>query len=298
MDGRERGAGDTAPTVWSIAVAARYFETLGVPLERGRELSNQDGITGQNNVIVNRRLVDLHLGGGDAIGRVIRLTPANAAATSSTAPWLTIVGIAPDVRQRPGPHADPVVYTPLATTAPPIAALLARTTGERSAVVTSLREQMLSLDPNLPLYRTLSLPEAIHEVDWNRHVSFRLVAMLAIIAFTLSIVGLYAVTAHGVGQRTQEIGLRVALGARPHQVRNLILKRAALQVALGLLFGAACTMVWKSVFESGVVELELMSSLSVLGPIAVLLAVVTAAACIFPVRRATRLDPVVALRQD
>ena len=296
VDGRERGSGETGPTVWTIAVAPRYFETLGLPMERGRELSHQDGPTGQNNVVVNRRFAELHLGSGDPLGRVIRLTPASGAAPASTAPWLSIVGVAPDVRQRQGPIADPVVYTSLSATAPPIAALLARTTGERTAVVTRLREQMLALDPNLPLYRTRTMPEVITDAEWNLRVSSRLVTLLTIIAFTLSVVGLYAVTAHAVGQQTQEIGLRIALGARPHQVRSLIVKRAALQVVLGLTFGVACTMVWNAVFETSF-NLQLASP-SVLGSVAALLAVVTAVACIIPVRRATRLDPVVALRQD
>ena len=306
VDGRERANGETGPTVWSIAIAPRYFETLGLPMERGRDLSDQDGRTGQNNVVVNRRFVELHFGGGDALGRVIRLTSTSGVAASSTAPWLSIVGVAPDVRQRQGPSADPIVYTPLSAAAPPVAALLARTNSERTAVVASIREEMVALDPNLPLYRTLAMPDVISEAQWNRRVSAGLMMMLTIIAFTLSIVGLYAITAHGVSQQTQEIGMRIALGARAAQVRNLILKRAAWQVALGLLFGVACTIVWSAVFYSGgpdprrtVSSIDLQyASPSVLVSVGALLAIVTAIACVIPVRRATRLDPVVALRQD
>jgi ABC-type antimicrobial peptide transport system permease subunit len=121
--------------------------------------------------------------------------------------------------------------------------------------------------------------------------------MLTAIALGLSIAGLYAVTMYAVGQRTQEIGLRMALGARPGEIRRLILRHACLQVGLGLVLGLAGSIAWDAAFSSGRVELKLVNP-DVLIPIAALLAGATVAACLIPVRRATRVDPVDALRQS
>ncbi len=305
IEGRSRGAGETGPAVWTIGVGTRYFETLGLPLPRGREFSDRDGRAGQEHVIVNQRFADMFFDREDPIGRRIRLTapaPAGTAATAqpspaSDAPWLTIVGVAPSVRQRPGSSPDPLVYMPLRATPPPTTALVVRSTGEPGAITRRLREAVSSLDPQLPLYRVMTMERAIDEVEWVGRVSVRMITSLTLIALGLSIVGLYAVTAHAVGQRTQEIGVRMALGARPGEVRRLILRRALIQVAIGLVAGIACTMAWDAAFFSGRADLRFAAP-DVLIPVASLLALITFAACVVPARRATRIDPVEALRSE
>ena len=115
------------------------------------------------------------------------------------------------------------------------------------------------------------------------------------LALLVSIVGLYAVTSHAVSQRTQELGIRIALGARAPDLRLLILRRAAFQVGLGLVFGLAGSMLWSSAFGTGRQDLVLVQP-GVFLPVCVLLAIVTLGACFVPLRRATRLNPVAALR--
>ena len=166
-----------------------------------------------------------------------------------------------------------------------------------ATLTAGLRGRVMEVDPNVPLYRVRTMKRALEDADWNRRLSAKLITALTLITLAFSVVGLYAVTAHGVSQRTQEIGIRMALGARPAEVRWLILKRAAFQVALGLAAGIAATAAWDGVFFSGTVELR-FAQVDTFVSLAVVLTLVTVIACIVPVRRATRLDPVAALRQD
>jgi putative ABC transport system permease protein len=161
----------------------------------------------------------------------------------------------------------------------------------------ALRREAMAVDPDLPLYRVMTMSQVIQEAQWNGRVSHRLITALTIIALGLAVIGLYAVTAHAVGLRTHEIGVRVTLGARPGQVRTLILRRAIIQVALGLVFGIAGTIAWGAVFSTGRVDLSFAAP-GILGPVAALLVVVTSVACLVPACRATRLNPVAALRQE
>jgi putative ABC transport system permease protein len=157
---------------------------------------------------------------------------------------------------------------------------------------------VLGLDPDLPLYRTMTLAQVVDEALWNQRVSSRLVYFLTAIALGLSTVGLYAVTSHAVGQRTREIGLRMALGARPRHVRRLVIRRAAVQLALGLTAGILCNLAWDRMFSVG--DRALLSPMDPLPLMMVSAVVVLVAgvACLMPVRRAVRMDPVAALRQE
>jgi putative ABC transport system permease protein len=153
------------------------------------------------------------------------------------------------------------------------------------------------IDPHLPLYRVMTMKQAVEDALWNARASHRLILSITVIALALSMVGLYAVTAYSVGQRTQEIGIRVALGARPREIGALILSRALVQVTLGFVLGMGGGLVWDSTFVSGRIGLRLASP-EVLAPVMTLLALLAIVACWVPVRRATRLDPVAALRHD
>jgi ABC-type antimicrobial peptide transport system permease subunit len=132
---------------------------------------------------------------------------------------------------------------------------------------------------------------------WNIRVSSRLVTVLSLIVMLLSSVGLYAVTAHAVSQRAKEIGIRIAIGAKPAQIRRLVLRSAAVQVALGLFFGVLCTFAWDGAFFTDRVDTR-FADVRVLGPVASIFAIVLLTACLAPTRRATRLDPVATLRED
>jgi predicted permease len=297
IDGQPPAAGRALPTAWTVTVSARYFETMGVPLLRGRAFGDRDGARGYESAIVNQRLVDMFFPDGEAVGRRIRLTDANT--PGDQAGWLTIVGIAPTVRQRPLPDHDPIVYVPLRSAPPVSAVLVVRTLGDPAAVGPILRDVVRDIDRDLPLYRVMSMERALLESQWNGRISNMLLNGIAFVAVLLAAIGLYAVSAHAVAQRTQEIGVRVALGASSRHVIAIVARRAAIHLALGLVAGVAATLAFERLVGGGPGTFGYHMAEPVnLAAVAVMLTIITALASVAPARRALRLDPVIALRHE
>ena len=291
IEGRPSASLDSPAKVRTVAVAPRYFDTFGLRLIRGTDFSDDDGTSGRAHAIVNERLVLELFQREDPIGR--RLTLVSGASGESRE-WLTIVGIAPDIRQRPVAESDAIVYLPLRRSPPATATLLARSRGDGSDLVPFLRQHVQALDPNLPLTRVQTIAQAARESQWNGRLSARLILALTMIAVGLATAGLYAVTAYGVSQRTQEIGLRVGLGARTPHVAILIARRVAVQLAVGFVAGLVCTMLWDRTFSGGRgVRITDPASMTIVGFVLVVLA---SLACWPPIRRAARVQPLDAIR--
>jgi putative ABC transport system permease protein len=295
VEGRPRNPGDRAITVQTVLIGPRYFETLGLTLAAGRGFSGADGSPGQPHAIVNERLARQIFAEASPLGRRIAI---GAAAPQGKAPeWLTIVGVAPDVRQRPVPDAGPIVYVPFRSSAPSTGSLLVRSSAASAVDLTNtMRTEVHALDSNLPLYRVRTLAQAVRDATWNGRLSARLILAITCIAVALSAVGLYAVTMYGVSQRTQEIGLRVALGARPANIAATIVRRAFVQLAAGFGAGILLTMLWDRMFMGPSPGSRAADPVSLL-VVAVTLVVLAALACAVPVRRAIRLDPRTAMNR-
>ena len=179
----------------------------------------------------------------DPIGRRIKLTVDGPQSPGAPPPvWMTIVGIAPTVRQRmqPGDDVpDPVAYIPLRAHAPSFMMLLIRAQRDAASLTSLAREEVRAIDPDLPLFGILTMDQQLAQQRWPFRIFGTMFAIFAFIALALSAVGLYAVTAYSVAQRTQEIGVRMALGAQAAQVMWLILRRSLVQMAIGLTIGIA-----------------------------------------------------------
>jgi putative ABC transport system permease protein len=160
-------------------------------------------------------------------------------------------------------------------------------------VTALLRTEVRALDPDLPIYRVLPMSEAMAESSWNPRVSAVAITIISVIALCLALVGLYAVTAQAVAQRTGEIGVRMALGAPPAGIGWLVLRRALWQLTLGLAAGVLCTYAWGRLFGSGA-----WFTLANLGGVIAVVVLVAAIACLIPARRAMRVDPMLALRME
>jgi putative ABC transport system permease protein len=286
-------AGGDVGSVRSVVIGSGYFETLRVPLVRGRDFTEEDG-RGQPAAIVNEQFVSRFLAGRDPIGQQIALTAGDA---GKAADMLTIIGVANNVRQRAVPEPDPMVYLPYRATAPANVVLLTRSSIDPAALVPLLRKEVLALDPDLPVYRIQTMADVMRNAQWNARVSQRLILLITFIAIALSTVGLYAVTAHGVNQRRQEIGVRMALGAQPRQVLMIVARRVVLHLVLGLAAGIVCTLAWQRMFTTERLDLSIMEP-GALGTIAATLTIAALIACYIPARRAIRLDPVTAIRGD
>jgi putative ABC transport system permease protein len=285
----------TSPTVSVVAVSDGYFQTIGKSVLRGRGFTATDGSPGQSNAIVNERFANLYFPDGRVIGQRVRVTDTTGKADVGDG-WLTIVGLSPAIRQRAqGLQPDPVVYVPLRSNTPADAVLLVRHQSDSDALAGLLRSEVRSMDPDLPLYNVKAMDTVIAESRLNGRVSQALVTIIAFIALGLSLIGLHAITAHAIVQRTREIGIRVTLGATPRRVSRMVLRRAVWQLVVGLLVGVVMTAFWQRLLGAPDQPYKMTDPLVL---VAVSLVVVCTAilACLWPARWAARLDPVTALR--
>jgi predicted permease len=306
IDGKPLASGEQPPTVAMLTVDPQYFETIGVPLMRGRGFTAQDGAPGQEHAIINARFAQVHFGTDDPIGRRITLSidlaggppPPGGIPVSLTA---TIVGIVPNVRQGAieRREATPVAYLPFRADPRSFMNLLARAEGDPNALTPLLREEVRAVDPDLPLFNIRPMDEVLAQMRWPFRVFGSMFALFAFIALLLSAIGLYAVTAYSVTQRTQEIGVRMALGAEGGQVMWMFLRRAVIQLSIGLTIGVAGAFGVGRLFGSSNLLIQTSERDPVtIASIALLLTAVALAACLWPARRATRMDPVLALRRE
>ena len=301
IDGRPSPDGAPAPTVTMLSVGARYFESLGVSLTRGRTLTLEDGRAGAEAVVVNARFAARFFPGDDPLGRRIRLHSRG----EPPGPWLAIVGVSPSIRQAALQERDPdpVVYLPYRLHAGgPLTlqrslALQLLTAGEPAAFVPQLRAAVQAVDPELPVFGAQPMSTRLRDVRWTYLLFSGLLGIFAAIALVLSAVGIYSVTAYSVTQRTHEIGIRVALGARPGQVIRVVVRRGLAQVGAGLFLGAAGAFAVGRLLESLLVQTSPRDPVTLAAVVAVL-ATATVVACAGPARRAAGIDPVEALRAD
>ena len=306
IDGRPAAADVQLPRVAYITVSPGYFDVVGAPVRRGRALRDTDGAPGSEVAVVNERFAAQHFPNEDPLGRRIRLLtgdgrPAPAGDASQTPPgkWLTIVGVSPTIRQG-NPQAlepDAVVYVPHRMESPGFMSILARSQTEPSTLTMQVRQAVQAIDPELPVFGVQTMDQFLAQARWPYRVFGSMFAIFAGIALVLSAVGIYAVTAYSVTQRTQEIGVRMALGARRGQVSWLILRRGLIQLAIGLALGLAGALPLSGVLQSLVVQIPTRDPVT-FSAIATILIAVTIAACLIPARRATKLDPLVALRAE
>ncbi|MEX1258576.1 MAG: ABC transporter permease [Gemmatimonadota bacterium] len=295
VDGRPVEEGVTRPFVTVLSASQNYFDVLGVAAARGRAFAEADGSLGSEVAIVNERFVELHFPEGDPLGRQIRV--GYEGAPVAEAPWLTVVGVVPSIRQQAVQELepDPVVYLPLRFNPARTVYFVARSRGELPAVTSLVRENMRLVNPDLPFFSVRTMDQVLVEERWEFRIFGTMFSVLAGMALVLSAVGLYSVTAHSVSQRIREFGIRISLGAEPGQISMLALRRVLVQLAiglpLGLLGGFGAGLILRSLLvQTGPTDpLPLLAVVVVMGTVAVL-------ACLWPARRAARLDPVAALR--
>ena len=306
LEGKPRDQGQQAPNVTMLTIDPRYFKTMGMPLQRGRDLTDEDGMQGREAAIINQRFAALHFPNEDPIGRRITLSidlqggapPQGGIPLSLTA---TIIGIVPNLRQRDFqlPDPDPIAYLPFRTDPRGFMNLIARASGDPNSLTPILREEVRAIDADLPLFGIRTMDDALAQQRWPFRIFGTMFAIFALIALVLSAVGLYAVTAYAVSQRTQEIGVRMALGAQGNEVAWLFLRRSLVQLGIGLTLGIAGAFGVGTLFSQTQLLVQNRAGDPItIGGIALLLALVASVACFIPAKRATRLDPLVALRGD
>jgi putative ABC transport system permease protein len=289
------------PVVHRIAVLPDYFQSLNLQISRGRGFTEADGATGSEVAIVNETFVTRYWPGEDPVGKRIRLGQDFERGTDDpNLPWLTVVGVSPAVYQQ-SPDNDyrtqPTVYVPYRQEPTIAFTILTRSKLSQDALLSSIRNQLRTVDADLPLYNIRTLDEILERRRWPFRVFGTLFAAFAVIALVMSSVGIYAVTSYGVGQRTAEIGIRMALGAGRRDVLWLVLRQGLKRIAIGLTIGLLAAFGMSRVLSSVLVNITPTDPLTFVA-ISILLTAVTLIACIVPARRAMYLDPVRALRSE
>jgi ABC-type antimicrobial peptide transport system permease subunit len=232
------------------------------------------------------------------IGKRIRLkAPTTGPVAQKVKPWMAIVGVTPTIRQRNVQDIEPdaVIYLSYLFDPPSGTAILIRGRGEPASLTSAVREAVQATDADQPVFAVETMAQSLAQQRWPYRVFGTMFTLFAIIALVLSSVGIYAVTAYSVTQRTQEIGVRMALGAQGRQVSWLILRQGLVQLLIGLVLGTAGALLAAPVLQTLLVQIKPTDPITLAG-IGLLFTAVTVCACLIPARRATRLDPLAALR--
>ncbi|MGA8597383.1 MAG: FtsX-like permease family protein, partial [Bryobacteraceae bacterium] len=273
-----------------------YFEALQIPLYGGRFFDENDGPKAPLVAIVNETMARTYWPNGDAIGKQFKFGPAAA-----PTPWITIVGVVGDVRQmgldQPPRQEMYFPYRQAMGNYMVLQDLVVRTSGTLADLGDTLTRLVWSIDPDQPVSDVMPMSERVNQDIAPRRLRAFLLSGLAGIALTLACVGIYGVMTYVVTQRTHEIGTRAALGATPHDILRSILGRGARLTSLGVCIGLAGTAVSGRLIAGLLFGVKPNDPLTV-GMAAVLLAAVALLACYIPAQRATKIDPVVALRSE
>jgi putative ABC transport system permease protein len=272
-------------------VGADYFRTVRIPVIKGREFSADDVEGAPPVAVISETLARMYFPNEDPLGRRVK-----AGAAESAGPWYTIVGVAGDVQRfMLDREMQPMLYVPNQQLFDREAYVIVRVSGDPMAAVPAVRAQIAALDDKLPLYEIKSHERVIADRMAGLRLIAALMVMFGALALMLASVGVYGVMAYAVSQRTREIGVRMALGARPQDVLRLVvwqsLKLAALGLAIGLPVALALGRVMAGALF-GIVALEPMTFVG----FTLLLTGMALLAAYLPARRAMRVDPMIALR--
>jgi putative ABC transport system permease protein len=280
----------------SFVVSPDYFAAFRIPIRRGRAFTAEDRAGGPQVAIVNRATVKELWPEQDPIGKQITLGRRRQGAPSI----VTIVGVIDDIRSAAlDATPRPEIYTPAAQEGQldQMWVVLRSTNGKPLQLAGAIRDAVHQADPEQPIGEIASLNDMADRLTAGRRFNTSLLTLFALLAVALSMVGIYGVTSYAVTQRTRELGIRLALGAQPGQVVGLLVRENLARVGIGVGLGLAAAFGVTRVLKSFLFEVAPADALT-FGSTAVLLAAVALAATWWPARRATRVDPMIALRAE
>ncbi len=286
-EGQAEPRAEEMPSAIYESVSPAYFATMGIPIVAGRDFAGSDIARSPGVVIVNETLAQRFWPSQNAIGKRLH---------SGNTDVLEVVGVVRNGKyQSLGEIPALMVYYPLTQVYATSAALVIRTSVDPGAEISSVRSEVQKLDPQLPIYDAKTLKEHMRLALFPLHAGAMVAGSFALLAMVLAAIGIYGVMAYSVGQRTHEIGIRMALGARASDVWKMVLKQGVIITAIGMVFGLVCAIGLSGVVASMLYGVSATDPLTFLF-ITLLLSAVALAACNIPARRATKVDPVIAIR--
>lgn len=291
VEGYQIGANEPLPVTWRRSVTPDYFKTMGIGVLQGRAFENSDQEKTPLVAIVDEKLARKFFPNGDPVGKRVRLG-------GEKAPWLTVVGVTRSVKNRQlDEDARYYIYQPFTQWVRRENSIVLRSTVDPASLVAGLRSQVASLDSDLPLFDVTTIDESVARSVSSRRLSSMLLLGFSVTAFLLAVIGIYGVISLSVTNRTNEFGIRLALGAQPRNVLQLVVGQGMRVALVGLAIGLAAALTITRLMRS------LLFGISATDPVtfaavALLLALAALAAAYIPARRATKVDPLVALRYE
>jgi putative ABC transport system permease protein len=289
VEGHEPGPGEVAKDAWLRSVTPGYFAALGLPVKTGRAFQSSDTETSMPVAIVDEKLARMYWPNGDPTGKRIRIGGGT---------WMTIVGVVPSVKNRKlDENTKPYVYQPATQWVSRDMSLVVRATSDPAALIPAIRQQLASLDPELPLAEVSTIEQALARTLVTKRLTNLLFASFAATALLLALIGIYGVMSLNVGSRINEFGIRMALGAQGGDVLKLVIGQGMKLTLVGVLIGLGGALALTRLLKTLLFGVSATDPLT-FALIALLLALVALLACWIPARRATMVDPLVALRYE
>jgi putative ABC transport system permease protein len=295
-------APDSQPVVVGL-ISADYGRALGIPLVRGRQLASQEVVRAEHVALVNQAAERLWPSGIDPVGRRIHVAAFDKPQGALPAPGqqpadFTVVGVIANTRNNglSSPPA-PQVFVPYTVLAPTGRTLVVRAHGEPMQLLNAVREQVAQIDKEIPVNRPITMEEVVGQEVKQPKFNMALFTFFGGLGLALAAIGIFGVLSYSVARRTHEIGVRMALGADRSHVLGLMMAMAGKLVLIGLAVGLAGSLLLGRYLQSEVFSVPVTDPLTIAGAV-VVLAATAFAACLAPARRATRLEPMSALRHD
>jgi len=271
-------------------VSPGYFSAMGVPLVKGRLFDARDVKDAQQTVIVNENLAQRFWPNQDPLGRRLE--------RGDKEPWRTVVGVVRDTKEFSFDNEPPIsIYHPHEQFPIGTMFLVVRSTVDASTLTSSVTKEIRALDPELPAFEFKTMEQRLSETLSRRRFSTFLLGVFAIVALMLAAIGIYGVMAYSVTQRTQEIGIRMALGAQPGKIMMMVVRHSFILVVLGVVIGLGGAFALTRVMSSLLYGVSATDAVTFTAP-ALVLGVIALLASYFPARRAASVDPTVALRNE
>jgi predicted permease len=294
IEGQPQSDSRRRPNVDAIITSPDYFRVMDDQLLAGRDFTKADGTPSSLTIMVNRQCAETFWHGENAIGKRLRLYKKDIAQ-----PWLTVVGLVPNLSNDNQSRAKrgAIIYIPYGLETDSRMFVAARTSVPPSTLKQVFRREVQAIDNDLPVLNLRTMEEQLEQRNWPYRVFGILFAIFAAIALGLASVGLYAVIAHSVSQRTQEIGVRIALGARDSNILRLVFSQGMTQLAIGLVLGLAAALAVTKILKSLLVDVSPSDPATFIS-VTLILALAAGLGCLIPARRAMRVDPIEALRHE
>jgi predicted permease len=293
IEGRVAPDAAHSPNAVMQSVSPEYFDLMHVGLKQGRNFTDGDTSSSLHVAIISEKLARRSWPGQSAIGKRIQVGEPD-----SREPWLEVVGVATDVLfdwTNESPEA--VIYRPVSQAPMPEALFGLRVSGAPSAFSGVARQQLAALDPMLPAFDVMTLDDAIHESLAGNSQIAGMMGILSFIALVIAVVGVYGIVAFAVAARLHEFGIRMALEAQKRDIFLLVMRRGALLAAAGFAVGGPAAFAMGKLLSGGLFGIG-GTPVSILCAVSAILIGVTLIACWLPARRATQVDPLIALRYE